>query len=202
MPSTASSSHEQLYRAKRSPEMVEVPPASFLAIDGTGDPNTSTRCAACVAALYAAAYAIKFAVKKAGGPDEKVAPLEGLWWGAEEAAFSPETKGSWSWTMMIRLPEAAGAELVAATLAATASKKPDVPIGELRVDRFAEGRAAQVMHLGPYAEEGPTIARLHAFVADQGVRPAGKHHEIYLGDPRRTRPDRLRTIIRQPVGPA
>ena len=198
----ASSTHEQLHRAKRTPQIVEVPPASFLMIDGSGNPDRSTRYTECVQGLYAAAYAIKFAVKKAGGLDEKVAPLEGLWWGAEESGFdaeSNESKDGWSWTMMIRLPGAATAELVAETLAATAEKKPDLPIGELRVERFAEGPAAQVMHVGPYAEEHATIVALHAFVADQGYELAGKHHEIYLGDPRRVAPAKLKTVLRQPV---
>jgi len=192
--------HEQLYRGKAgAPELVEVPPASFLMIDGQGDPNTSPAYARAIRALYAAAYTVKFAVKKAGGPDGRVPPLEGLWWGAEAAGFEAAGKDSWSWTMMIRLPDGAAAGLVTAALAEAARRKPDLPIGSLRVERFAEGRAAQVLYVGPYAGEQPAIAGLHAFIAAQGGRPAGRHHEIYLSDPRRTAPARLKTIVRQPI---
>jgi len=192
--------HEQLYRAKVGvPEVVEVPPASFLMIDGQGDPNTAAAYAQAIRALYGAAYAVKFALKKSGGPEEHVSPLEGLWWGAEAAGFTAVTKGDWSWTMMIRLPGTAPGELVTGALAATARKKPDLPIGELRVERFAEGRAAQVMYVGSYADEHPAIANLHAFIAALGSRPSGRHHEIYFSDPRRTAPARLKTLLRQPI---
>lgn len=193
-------SHEELYRAKAgSPEIVDVPPATFLMMDGRGDPNTSVVYAQAIQTLYSAAYAVKFAIKRAGGPDDKVPPLEGLWWGAEEQGFGPGTKDQWSWTMMIRIPDTAGPELVAATLEEVAGKKPDLPVRCLRVERFDEGRCAQVLHVGPYAEEGPTVAALHAFLAAEGYRLRGRHHEIYLGDPRRAEPSRLRTLIRQPV---
>lgn len=192
--------HEQLYRGKAgAPELVEVPPASFLMIDGQGDPNTSPAYARAIQALYAAAYTVKSAVKKAGGPDVRVPPLEGLWRGAEAAGFEAAGKDSWSWTMMIRLPDGAPAGLVTAALAEAARRKPDLPIGSLRVERFAEGRAAQVLYVGPYAGEQPAIAGLNVFIAAQGGRPAGRHHEIYLSDPRRAAPARLKTIVRQPI---
>jgi hypothetical protein len=192
--------HEQLYRAKvGAPEMVEVPPARFLMLDGHGDPNTSGVYAQAIQALYSAAYAIKFALKKAGGPDERVAPLEGLWWGAEGVDFAVSSKGEWDWTMLIRVPEAASDELVADALASAAVKKPGVPIERIRVEQYAEGLAAQVMHLGPYAQEGPTIKALHEFIAEHGYQRAGKHHEIYIGDPRRAAPAKLKTVLRQPV---
>lgn len=195
-----SRTHEQLYRARvGTPEIVEVPPARFLMFDGHGDPNTSPEYAEAIQALYSAAYTLKFALKKAGSATERVAPLEGLWCGAEAVDFADSSKSEWDWTMMIRVPEGARDEQVADALTTAAAKKPDVPIDRLRVEPYAEGLAAQVMYVGPYAEEGPTIKALHDFIADHGHRLSGKHHEIYLGDPRRTDPSKLRTLLRQPL---
>jgi hypothetical protein len=197
---TVPATHWQLYRAKVGvPELVEVPVARFLMIDGHGNPNMSSTFAETVQTLYSGAYAIKFALKKAGGPDERVAPVEGLWWGSEAVDFAASSKDDWNWTMMIRIPDAATDELVASALTNAAAKKPDLAFDRVRVEQFAEGLAAQVMYVGPYAEEGPTIAALHAFVAEHGYRRAGKHHEIYLGDPRRADPARLKTVLRQPA---
>jgi hypothetical protein len=187
----------RLYSARQAPELVDVPELGFLMIDGHGDPNRSPRYQAAVEALYAVSYALRFAIKRAGGPDYTVAPLEGLWWTKDMASFSVEAKSDWDWTMMIMQPAEATPELVEQTIGEVAQQKQ--PAAELRLQRYAEGAAAQLLHLGPYAEEGPTIARLHAFIHDQGYRLRGKHHEIYLGDPRRTAPERLKTIIRQPV---
>jgi hypothetical protein len=117
------------------------------------------------------------------------------------SAFTAGAKDTWDWTMMIAAPAPFTSELVEAARAAASSKAPPQILAKLRLDTLAEGRAAQLLHIGPYAAEAPTIERLHAFIADQGLRRTGKHHEIYLGDPRRTAPEKLRTIIRQPVGP-
>ena len=193
-------SHPELYRAKvGAPEFVEVPSARFLMIDGHGNPNRSATFAEAIQTLFSSAYTIKFALKKAGGPDERVAPLEGLWWAGEAVDFAASSKDDWDWTLMIRIPDAATDELVADALTSVAAKKPDLDVGRVRVEHFAEGLAAQVMYVGPYAEEGPTIAALHTFIAQHGHRRAGKHHEIYLGDPRRADPTRLKTLLRQPV---
>ncbi len=197
---TVPATHVELYRGKvGAPEFVEVPAARFLMIDGHGNPNTSSAFAETVQTLYSGAYAIKFALKKAGGPDERVAPLEGLWWGSEDVDFAASSKDDWDWTMMIRIPDVATDELIAAALAGAAAKKPDLVFDRVRVEQFAEGSAAQVMYIGPYAEEGPTIAALHAFIAEHGYRRAGRHHEIYIGDPRRADPARLKTVLRQPA---
>jgi hypothetical protein len=197
---TVPASHVELYRAKvGAPEFVEVPAARFLMIDGHGNPNTSSAFAQAVQTLYSGAYTIKFALKKAGGPDERVAPLEGLWWGGEAVDFAASSKDDWDWTMMIRIPDAATDELVAGARASAAAKKSDLAFARARVEHFAEGLAAQVMYVGPYAEEGPTIAALHTFIAEHGHRRAGKHHEIYLGDPRHADPGRLKTVLRQPA---
>jgi hypothetical protein len=189
----------QLYSARSTPELVDVPELSFLMIDGHGDPNRSPRYQAAVEALYAVSYALKFAIKRAGGPDYTVAPLEGLWWTEDMASFSVEAKSDWDWTMMIMQPAEATSELAAPTIREVAQQKQLPAAAEVRLQRYAEGASAQLLHLGPYADEGPTIARLHAFIHEHGYQKRGKHHEIYLGDPRRTAPERLRTIIRQPV---
>lgn len=189
---------EQLYRARATPELVEVPPLRFLCVDGHGDPNTSPAYAEAVQALYSVSYTAKFAIRKAGGDAFKVAPLEGLWWAEDPGAFLVGDKSSWDWTMMIRQPEVVTAALVERFVDEVAEKK-DLPAARrLRLEIVAEGPAAQVLYVGPYAGEGPTIAGLHDFIHEHGFALAGKHHEIYLSDPRRTAPERLRTIIRQP----
>lgn len=189
---------ERLYRARTSPELVVVPALSFLCIDGHGDPNTSPAYADALGALYAVAYTAKFAIKKAGGEDFRVAPLEGLWWAADPGAFVDGLKADWDWTMMIRQPESVTPETVARCVDQVATKKSLPVARQLRLEVFEEGAAAQVLHIGPYAAEGPTIAALHDFIRSRGFTLRGKHHEIYLGDPRRAAPEKLRTIIRQP----
>ncbi|RYP88638.1 hypothetical protein EKO23_01750 [Nocardioides guangzhouensis] len=194
---------DRLYRATKTPQLVEVPPLAFLCLDGHGDPNTSLAYAAAVQALYSVSYAARFAVKKAGGPEFKVAPLEGLWWAEDMGTFVTGDKSAWDWRLMIRQPDAVTGELVE-RLADEVSVRKSMPAArKLRLVTFEEGTAAQVLHLGPYADEGPTIARLHAFITEQGYSfdlPGLRHHEIYLGDPRRSAPGKLRTIIRQPYG--
>jgi hypothetical protein len=192
---------ERLYRATTTPELVTVPPLSFLCVDGHGDPNTSPAYADAVHALYAVSYAAKFAIQKAGGERFKVSPLEGLWWADDLGAFVTGDKSDWDWTAMIRQPDSVTTDLVDRLAAEIATGK-DLPTARsLRLETFEEGPAAQVLHVGPYADEGPTIARLHAFIHERGFTFDGyaqKHHEIYLGDPRRAAPEKLRTIIRQP----
>jgi hypothetical protein len=187
--------------AAQAPALVEVPPLQFLMIDGQGDPNMAPEYAAAVETLYALAYALKFMVKR--GPaaiDYVVMPLEGLWWGAGIDWSDAGQRGGWQWSMMIMQPELVTAELLEQALAETHKKKPALALDRVRLERYDEGLAAQIMHLGPYAAEGPTIARLHAFIEQQGRALRGKHHEIYLGDPRKTSPEKLRTVIRQPAG--
>ena len=190
--------HEELYQARRGhPEVVEVPEATFLMFDGHGDPNTSDAFSHVIQSLYTVAYTIKFSLKKATGRNERIPPLEGLWWNAQNDFTIP--KDLWSWTLMIRLPDDLPDGVLDESLASAAAKKPDLPISGLRVERFSEGTAVQVMHVGPYGDEEPTIAALREFIADHGYAMRGKHHEIYLGDPRRSAPEKLRTLLRQPV---
>ena len=201
MPTTEGHRVDRLYHATTTPQLVQVPPLTFLCLDGHGDPNTSPAYAVAVQALYSVSYAAKFAVKKASGPDFKVSALEGLWWAEDLSTFLIGDKSEWDWTMMIRQPDAVTGDLLAQLADEVATKKSMPAAKKLRLISFEEGAAAQVLHVGPYATEAPTIARLHEFIREQGFTFDGhrhKHHEIYLGDPRRSAPERLRTIIRQP----
>ncbi|MEP7178510.1 MAG: GyrI-like domain-containing protein [Pseudonocardiales bacterium] len=194
-----------LYRADVSPQMVDVPDLPFLTIDGHGDPNTSRKYQHAVQALFTLSYSLKFAIKRSGGADHKVGPLEGLWWAADMRVFDLGDKSAWDWTAMIRQPAEVTPDLLRHVIDDVVSKKQLPALDQVRFESFTEGRAAQILHIGPYSAEGPTIARLHAFIAEHGFAfdhadsHRQKHHEIYLGDPRRAAPERLRTIIRQPV---
>ena len=189
----------ELYSASRVPQLVDVPALSYLMIDGHGDPNTAVEYREAVEALYAISYAAKFIVKGApDGADYGVLPLEGLWWTADMSTFSTEDKSAWAWTMMIMQPDVVTTEIFGQALVKTAKKRLAAH-GRVWLERLAEGRSAQIMHVGPYATEAPTIEQLHAFIAKHGLRRRGKHHEIYLSDPRRSAPENMKTIIRQPV---
>ena len=187
------------YTAKRSPAAVQVPELAFLMIDGHGDPNTSQEYRHAVSALFSVSYAARFTLKHAGVIDFGVMPLEGLWWAADMSAFWIDDKSAWDWTMLIMQPDEVTADVLSEAKTRAAAKAPATALERLRLERFAEGLAAQVLHVGPYSAEGPAIASLHAFITGQGRELAGKHHEIYLGDPRRSAPDKLKTIIRQPM---
>lgn len=178
---------------------IDVPTFRFLMVDGQGDPNHSQDFAQAVEALFAVAYAIKFMVKK-GLPriDYAVMPLEGLWWSDDPAAFTTDDRDRWKWTLMIMQPDFVGQPIVDAAIAEVATKKKLPGIAGLRCQAFSEGRCAQVLHLGPFSEEGPTIRRLHEFIDARSAR-SGKHHEIYLSDMRRTDPSKWKTILRQPM---
>jgi hypothetical protein len=180
---------------------VTLPAFHFLMIDGQGDPNASPAFARAVETLYAVSYGIKFSVKRsAGGVDYAVMPLEGLWWADDPAAFSAGKRDRWQWTLMLMQPEFVTAKQVKAAQdqAATAKKLPAAQ--ELRFEKFSEGRCAQTMHLGPFSQEGPTVQRVHDYVRGLGLKPRGKHHEIYLSDMRRGDAAKWKTVIRQPMG--
>jgi hypothetical protein len=190
------------YTAGRQPRLVDIPNFSFLMVDGHGDPNVSVEYRQAVDALYSLSYTLKFALKR--GPqqlDYRVMPLEGLWWMPDMSQFSIERKADWDWTMMIRQPDEVDEDLFERSLAEATRKKELPAAGLTRLEGFTEGLAAQVLHVGPYAAEGPTIERLHAFIVEHGYERVAKHHEIYLGDPRRSAPEKLRTVLRQPVAP-
>ncbi len=184
--------------SKKEFTFVDVPAMNFLKIDGQGDPNNNPDYQEVVEALYAMSYSIKFALKGQGF-DYVVPPLEGLWWAQDMSTFSPDAKDEWLWTMMIMQPEQVTSELVE-TLRPEVKRKKGVPALErLRLETYHEGLAVQIMYIGAYADEGPMISQMHAFIKDVGYEPNGKHHEVYLGDPRRTAPEKLKTVIRQPV---
>ncbi len=190
---------KRLYSAKAGkPEVVTVPAMNFLMFDGKGDPVTSKDFHASMEVLYGLSYTIKFTLKKAKGIDFHVAPLEGLWWSDDMADFLRGRREKWLWTMMIMQPAGVTAKVVEEARKAVFEKKGNPLVRRARFEKFKEGRCAQVMHIGPYSTEAETIQQLHAFIAEQGGSLCGKHHEIYLGDPRRAKPEKLRTIIRQP----
>ena len=171
--------------------LVDMPPQQFIAVDGVGDPNTSPDYRAAVEALYAVAYAVKFASKRAGR-DFVVAPLEGLWWSPNPEVFTARAKHAWHWRMLISQP----AWITTGDIedAMTAKRRT------VRHETLDEGRSAQVLHVGSYDDETPLMTCLHEeFLPANDLTPTGMHHEVYLGDPRRTAPERLRTVIRQPV---
>jgi hypothetical protein len=183
----------------REVSVVDVPEMSFLMVDGEGDPNTSEWYAQAVEALYAVSYALRFMVKK-GNADYAVMPLEGLWWSDDMSRFTASDKDAWKWTMMILQPEEfVPAERFEETKVQVEKKKGLVSaLASMRFESFREGRAAQILHIGPFAEEGPNIEKIHRFIEELGHERTGKHHEIYLSDPCRTAPERLKTVIRQP----
>jgi len=183
------------------PAIIDVPPMNAIMVDGTGDPNSPAFQEA-VGSLYSVAYTLKFAFKKEKGIDYPVMALEGLWSAGDPVAFISDRREEWTWTAFIVLPDVVTKKDVDAAIAAVKKKAKFPRFPEVRFERFAEGKAAQIMHVGPYSAEGPTIERLHGFIAEQGYRLRGRHHEIYFGDPRRSAPEKLKTILRQPIEPA
>jgi hypothetical protein len=180
--------------------VVDVPPMQFLMIDGHGDPNTAQEYQDALEALYAVAYTQKFASKKVLEMDYVVPPPEGLWWAEDMDVFTASSdKGTWDWTMMIMQPEWVTQEMFEEAVAQVGKKKNPPALPRLRLETYDEGLAVQIMHIGSYDAEGPTIARMHAFIAEYGYEPAGKHHEIYLSDPRRTATEKMKTVLRQPM---
>lgn len=177
---------------------IEVPPVSYLMADGHGDPNSAPEYRFAVASLYATAYAIKFSCK-AMGRDFVVPPLEGLWSAPDPESFTARRKHEWDWTMMIMVPDSVGQEDFSAAKRKAEQKLGSVPDG-LRLEMLHEGLCLQALHVGSYDDEGPLLARLHhEIMPTKGYEFAGRHHEVYLSDPRRTSAEKLRTIIRQPV---
>ncbi|MFJ1792890.1 GyrI-like domain-containing protein [Kitasatospora griseola] len=182
--------------------VVDVPPQQFLAVDGTGNPNTAPAHQAAVEALYSVAYTLKFATKHTEDGDFVVGPLEGLWWADDPEAFSSRAKDTWNWTMLISLPPWITEEMIEQARQTALAKKKHPTIAQVRRLALHEGPSAQLLHIGSYDDEAPALHRLHhEYLPANGLRPAAKHHEIYLGDPRRTAPEKLRTVVRQPVEP-
>lgn len=182
--------------------VLELPAMHYLMIDGAGDPNTAPEYRAALETLYPVAYKLKFLSKREMDRDYVVPPLEGLWWADDMTAFTGRrNKEEWLWTMMLLVPEWLDEAMVQqAVEQARSAKDPPPRLNDLRLDVLNEGLCVQTLHVGPYDDEGPVLQRMHTeFVPENGLRMSGQHHEIYLSDVRRVAPERLRTILRQPV---
>ncbi|GAQ59885.1 GyrI-like domain-containing protein [Streptomyces scabiei] len=181
-------------------ELVDVPELRYLAVDGHGDPNTAAAYRHAVEALYAVAYTVKFTSRRELGEDFVVGPLEGLWWADDMGDFLARRKDNWRWRMLVNVPGWITDPMIEEARAAALAKKDRPALGDVRPETLREGTSAQVLHIGSYDDETPALARLHRdYLPAHGLREAGLHHEIYLSDPRRTDPARLRTVLRQPV---
>lgn len=180
-------------------DLVQVPPMNFLMVDGRGDPNTAPGYRTAVEALYATSYAVRAVARSELGLVHTVGPLEGLWYADDPRLFSARDKGAWSWTMLIWQPDWITPEVLDVALEKKTMKVPGTR--ELvRLTEVAEGPAVQTVHVGPYDDEGPVIARIHEeIIPGRDAVPSGHHHEIYLSDPRKVEPAKLKTILRQPI---
>lgn len=190
----------ELYHASaRRVAEVDVPAFSYLMIDGDGDPNHSPAYSQAVEALFSVSYTAKFALKKSPlAIDYAVMPLEGLWWADDWSVFLTNDRARWKWTMMILQPDFLPGEMIQDAIDRVARTMNLPALTKIRWEKFTEGLCAQILHVGPFSEEGPTIEKLHAHVDGRSER-TGKHHEIYLSDIRRAAPDNWKTIIRQPM---
>jgi hypothetical protein len=190
------------YRATlREFRIVEVPDLRYLMIDGRGDPNTSPAFTHAAEALYPVAYKLKFASKRQLGRDYVVMPLEGLWWAEDMDVFTTSRdKSRWNWTLMIMVPDWIDHDLFATAVQEAGAKNRPARLDEVRLEVLSEGRCVQTLHIGSYDHEAALLARMHhEFIPAHGLTMVGRHHEIYLSDARRVAPDKLRTILRQPV---
>ncbi|MDQ1281027.1 MAG: hypothetical protein QG670_2291 [Thermoproteota archaeon] len=179
--------------------VVDVPKINFLMIDGMGNPNTAREYKEAIEALYSVSYTIKFMIKKEKAIDYTVMPIEGLWWADDMTKFRTGEKAAWKWTSMIMQPEYVTTDLFKKALDQTQKKKNLPSLSKLRFQAFHEGLSAQIMHIGSFSSEGPIIERIHAFIKEKGYDLNGKHHEIYLSDPRKAAPEKMKTILRQPI---
>lgn len=193
--------HKELYApSAREFSRVDVPRLSYIAVDGRGDPNTAPAYAEAIESLYTVAYTLKFTSKKELGRDFAVGPLEGLWRAEDVSAFARGDKSAWEWTMVIVLPDWITEEMVAIARETAMAKKQLLAIARLRLMTMIEGPSVQILHIGPYDSESPTIDRMHnEYFPANNLTFNGDHHEIYLSDPRRTAPEKLKTVLRQPV---
>lgn len=193
------------YRAKRGEfRIVDVPDMQYLMIDGHGDPNTSTAYAAAIEALYPVAYKLKFGSKRGLGRDYVVPPLESLWWADDMDSFTASRdKSQWQWTAMLMVPDWIDQGMVEAAVRQTGAKTPPVRLGDIRLQSLSEGRCVQTLHIGSFDDEAAVLERMHhELIPGHGLLMDGKHHEVYFSDFRKVAPEKLRTILRQPVAPA
>jgi hypothetical protein len=196
-------SQKELYQPNaKDPVIIEVPEMQFLMIDGMGSPGDSQEYQDALSVLYPVSFRTKF-LSKAKGKDYVVPPLEGLWWADNMTDFTEGNRDKWKWTMMIRQPDWITQDMIDEVIAITKEKKPELLklLPKLRLEKYKEGKAAQIMHIGPYSEEGPTVQKVHDFIKNEGGKfdsLKAKHHEIYLSDPRKANPATMKTVIRQP----
>lgn len=193
---------KSLYQpSAKAPALVQVPPANYLMIDGTGSPNNNPRFQAAIETLYPLAYSLKFAVRKIKDIDYGVMPLEGLYWGTpkEMTHFTEEDKARWSWTLMILQPMWVNQELYEKQYLDVKRKKSPPLIDEIRFETFSEGLVTTILHIGSFDSEEVNVLRMHQLAFDQGYELAGKHHEIYLNDFTRTAQEKLKTVLRHPI---
>jgi hypothetical protein len=185
---------------KDNPVQVDIPTMNYLMIEGVGDPNTAQAYREAIEALFSLSYTLKFMIKK--GPqaiDYGVMPLEGLWWADDMATFSVKDKSNWKWTLMMMQPKYVDKAMVKTAMEEVERKKNPSALSGIRFEAFSEGKAAQIMHIGPFSEEGPTVEKLHRFIEQSSYTLSGKHHEIYLSDIRKADPKKWKTVIRQPM---
>ncbi|MBI2184327.1 MAG: GyrI-like domain-containing protein [Thaumarchaeota archaeon] len=173
----------------------------FIMVDGTGDPNKSAMFQDAIGAIYSLSYTLKFMIRQEQAIDYPVMALEGLWWTDDSRdKFSLNNKEEWKWTLMDMQPKLITDELFGRAVKRVEQKKSSLhALRKARLESFYEGLSAQIMHIGPYSAEEATIATLHKYIRERGYNTRGKHHEIYLGDPRRATPSKLKTILRHPV---
>ena len=180
--------------------IVDLPDMQFIMVEGHGDPNTTQEYQEAVEALYAVAYKMKFISKKTLEKDYVVPPLEGLWWAEDMGTFLTREKSQWDWIIMIMTPEWITAEIFTEAIHQVRKAKDPASLDLVRMERYHEGLSVQIMHIGSYDDEGPVLAQMHNdFIPNNGLVENGKHHEIYLSDPRRVAPEKLKTVLRQPV---
>jgi hypothetical protein len=190
------------YTAKVKPEIIQVPPLNYITIAGKGDPDSENFKAA-VAALYAVAYKLRFMIKQGKTSlepfDYKVMPLEGQWFSDDYSKFTMDNKSAWQWNAMIAVPQTITMELLGEVIKAVQAKKGLPELSKLKLETLTDGLSVQLMYIGAYDDEPPTIEAIHQFAYAQGYKLTGRHREIYISDPRKTPAERLKTIIRQPI---
>ena len=191
--------HKDEYAAPKSPILVDVQEGIYLTIEGRGAPG-GAEFTAKVGALYGVAYTIKMTRRFAGEQDYVIGKLEAQWWGEKEGvAFEQLPMEKWNWTLLIRTPGLVGKHELKQAVSALLDKGKQREVAQVRLEKMAEGKCIQMLHVGPYERESDTIAQMKEFADREGLAPVGKHHEIYLSDPRRIPPERLKTILRMPV---
>ena len=184
--------------SSKEPSCIEIPSMQFLMIDGMDARPESKDFQEAITALFSVSYKTKFSIKKSRGTDYAVMPLEGLWWAKDMADFTTGKKENWNWTLMIMQPDFVTQADISNAIADSNEKAPKSALSKLRLEKFAEGWSGQLLHIGPFSTEHANIMRIHDLIKSQGGTLTGKHHEIYLSDFRKTSPEKLKTVLRQP----